>query len=456
MHCLFRRFSLFLVAALASFPTCASNAKLGAGIEIENAAPAILPPLSTSVTQQRYAWTISPRIEDMNNDGRPDFIYIGVYDWRNLRGDSKAGPTCTNPKCTGRLPGPTLYLANPNGTWSLRDDLIIDRRNTPGQQLPRETLIADFNNDGVKDIFIADHGDWSRHGFRDSYFLSQPNGTWLESSLTHLQNPSFINFDHAAATGVIDNDGDIDVLMTDLNPGVFRPQCVAWHECFFFCRKNDGHGRMTLEACGGSQTGGMELADIDGDGDLDSIIAGNEIAGRPHNDISPTGIVVNDGTGFFLGSAWPPFPNVVPLPRRPGFFGDSGENSASDLDGDGDLDIVISRNGIAYVGTALQIIENLGGWRFRDRGLIVFERPPASWPLPPDDGLHEDHEWNAFVHGIRFKDFNRDGRMDIYTISNQERHYGVVLMNRGNWRFGRINPFAQRNPLHIVPSWKLN
>ena len=36
------------------------------------------------------------------------------------------------------------------------------------------------------------------------------------------------------------------------------------------------------------------------------------------------------------------------------------EASAADLDNDGDLDIVYSRAGILYVGTAIQIIENLG------------------------------------------------------------------------------------------------
>ena len=39
------------------------------------------------------------------------------------------------------------------------------------------------------------------------------------------------------------------------------------------------------------------------------------------------------------------------------------EASAADLDNDGDLDIVYSRAGFLYVGTAIQIIENLGNKR---------------------------------------------------------------------------------------------
>ena len=96
----------------------------------------------------------------------------------------------------GEMPGPTLFLGNKDGRFVDRSDLFVDNRKTPGQSLSRRNLIADFNNDGTLDLFIADHGVGTHNGFRDSYFLSQDDGTWLESSETHLNKPNYIIFDH--------------------------------------------------------------------------------------------------------------------------------------------------------------------------------------------------------------------------------------------------------------------
>ena len=41
------------------------------------------------------------------------------------------------------------------------------------------------------------------YGVRDSYFLSQPNGTWVESSETHLSHSNFVVFNHGSATGIL-------------------------------------------------------------------------------------------------------------------------------------------------------------------------------------------------------------------------------------------------------------
>jgi hypothetical protein len=51
-----------------------------------------------------------------------------------------------------------------------------------GMSLGRQLLVADYNNDNILDFYVADHGVGTHDGVRDSYFLSQPNGTWVESS----------------------------------------------------------------------------------------------------------------------------------------------------------------------------------------------------------------------------------------------------------------------------------
>jgi type I restriction enzyme R subunit len=63
----------------------------------------------------------------------------------------------------------------------------------------RQLLVADYNNDKVLDFYVADHGIGTHDGVRDSYFLSQPNGTWVESSETHLSHSNFIVFEDDGA-----------------------------------------------------------------------------------------------------------------------------------------------------------------------------------------------------------------------------------------------------------------
>ena len=97
---------------------------------------------------------------------------------------------------------------------------------------------------------------------------------------------------------------------------------------------------------------------MDGDGDLDALVGADKYGGNQ----AFTGIVWNDGRGRFS--------QKTKLPEHKQKWGAIPEVSASDLDNDGDLDIVISRVGENYVGTAIQIVENLGNKKFKDHGIF--------------------------------------------------------------------------------------
>jgi hypothetical protein len=383
-----------------------SNIKPLAGIDIENdpnldffSLPLGLYPTNKSLHGSEG------RIADFNNDGLSDVIYIGMM-------DMNASPSCTYQDCSysqiddNDKPLPALYLSDADGKLHYSPDLFIDNRLNKGMSLGRRLLIADFNNDKLLDIYINDTSvsGPEKWGYRDSYFLSQPNGTWIESSKTHLSHPNFRVYDHGGASGDIDNDGDMDVVITELGAG-------------FWCLMNNGSGFLTKQRCGGSNASSLELADMDNDGDLDAIVGGM-------NRNLFTGIVWNDGRGNFITY------DTTPLKQHKDAYEGVPEVSASDLDNDGDMDIVYSRVGrenigskSGYKGSAIQFIENLGNKKFKDHGIIPIVEGSAGW-----------------IKNILFRDLDEDGDIDVYLNSMDQITNGSVFINNGNFNFSLIMP----------------
>jgi hypothetical protein len=392
-----------------------SNIKPLAGIDIEND-PEIdffRPPQKPYPTGQLYYFGRKWQMADFNKDGYSDVLYIGAMKPDNVnRTGETAADTCGGGDCKGVKPLPSLYLGDGDKRLKYSPELIIDNRKDSGISLGYRALVADYNNDDILDFYIADTGLGTHNGFRNSYFLSQPNGTWIESSETHLSHSNFVVFDHGGATGDIDNDGDMDVVITETN---WKTGTALW------CLMNDGTGYLKKRKCGGIFSFALELADMDGDGYLDVLLGAHEY----EQSIDFTGIVWNDGRGNFNKN------NNTRLPQHKKKWATVPEVSAADLDNDGDLDIVYSRAGILYAGTAIQIIENLGNKSFKDQGIIPLVEAPADF-IP----LTEGNEWNDFIEDIRFRDLNKDGNIDLYLSSSMSsKTDGMVLLNQGDFAF---------------------
>jgi len=403
----------------SSSSSSSSNTKALAGIDIEND-PNIdffKPPQRPFTIGNSYLGGVQWKMADFNNDGHSDVLYIGAMNPNNynLIGEDTSG-LCGGEACKGSKPLPSLFLGDANKQLTYSPELLIDKREDSGMSAGRQLLVADYNNDDILDFYIADHGIGTHNGVRDSYFLSQPNGTWLESSKTHLSHSNFVVFDHGGATGDIDNDGDMDVVITELNG---KTGTALW------CLINDGTGYLNKRKCGGIFSFALELADMDGDGHLDVLLGAHEF----ENNVF-TGIVWNDGRGNF------PKHSTTSLPQHKKKWGVIPEVSASDLDNDGDLDIVYSRAGKLYVGTAVQIIENLGNKNFKDHGIFPLVEAPADF-IP----THEGNEWNDFITAIRFRDLDKDGDLDLYfTNTLSKKTNGMVLLNQGDFNFSLIKP----------------
>ena len=114
-----------------------------------------------------------------------------------------------------------------------------------------------------------------------------------------------------AALGDLDGDGDLDVMV------------AITFESFNTVLFNDGNGTLTDsgQALGDRDSQWIALGDLDGDGDLDAMVANTD---------DPDTVWFNDGNGVFTNS------------------GQELEDSLSysvalgDLDGDGDLDAAVS------------------------------------------------------------------------------------------------------------------
>ena len=105
--------------------------------------------------------------------------------------------------------------------------------------------------------------------------------------------------------------------------------------------------------------------------------------------------------------------------------------SSWDLDQDGDYDIVLSRAGELYVGTAIEVAENLGNGKFNSK-LYELSVAPASFTT-----TSEGNEWNTFIEAIKFADVDSDGDIDIMLINNGEPKLpaGSYMRNEGRMRF---------------------
>lgn len=95
--------------------------------------------------------------------------------------------------------------------------LIFATISVPNTVHPRELAYADFNGDGKLDIFIADHG-WDTNpypGGQNQLILSTSNGWEVASS----KLPQRQDFTHSTAVGDINNDGNVDIFVGNVNTG---------------------------------------------------------------------------------------------------------------------------------------------------------------------------------------------------------------------------------------------
>lgn len=318
---------------------------------------------------------------DLNGDGATDLI-IG---------------TGTNRILEAGDPLPDMILLN-NGdnsfTEANSEQFFSDS--------PRQGQVADFNGDGKPDVFLSNQGfdNEPYPGLKDTLLLSSESG-YIDAT---NRLPDIPAFSHDAASGDIDNDGDIDILVLNNELGNIDESS--------YLLINDGVGNFAVNrerlpkdlvnpAPVESQFGwAAEFSDLDNDGWQDLIIGRLSVNSQQQPRL-PTRIHWNQGDGGFIDSS------TTSLPAPQSFFDEQtievNEIAVHDFDDDGLMDLLVtSVQTASFSGRGVQILINQGGRSFADETLKrlgsvaiqadVSKRPP---------------------YFFEYVDVNQDGYLDI-------------------------------------------
>ncbi|MEX0610210.1 MAG: FG-GAP-like repeat-containing protein [Balneolaceae bacterium] len=160
----------------------------------------------------------------------------------------------------------------------------------------------------------------------------------------------------SSSFGDVDGDGDIDLLITGFNGSTTTSTLYT----------NDGNGGFSDSgvALEGVHRSSSSFGDVDGDGDLDLVISGH------NGSYSTSTLYINDGNGSFSDSG----------SSLDGV--NSGSSSFGDVDGDGDLDLVITGS------TTSTLYTNDGDGSFSDSGIALegVDYSSSSFGDVDDDG----------------------------------------------------------------------
>jgi hypothetical protein len=220
--------------------------------------------------------------------------------------------------------GPAVVLFNDgNGYFTPSGQSLAD-------QVSMDVALGDLDSDGDLDIYVANTQNTEGRPPEDRVYLNDGKGYFTDTGQSLSGSPN-----NTTALGDLDNDGDLDVYLAVTKPvGSEIGPDEVW--------LNDGLGNFsdTGQRIGIASSNQANLADLDGDGDLDIFIANLYLTSQ---------VWLNNGSGIFsltrqyLGQFSKPFLEL------------------GDMDNDGDVDAFLTDYG--KPGT-VWVNQNYTYWRF--------------------------------------------------------------------------------------------
>jgi uncharacterized protein (DUF2141 family) len=232
-----------------------------------------------------------------------------------------------------------------------------------------DVALGDLDGDGDLDAVV---GNAFLEGQTNQVYLNDGAGTLRDSTGQVSPEPTNVA---AVALGDLDGDGDLDAFSAGTGYSVSGGPSLTL--------LNDGTGLLQLAAVqppGLIRAKEVALGDVDGDGDLDALVLG-----IPGMGSGSRRFYVNMGAASF-GDATSQFQGDVGLPSGAAF---------RDMDGDGDLDAVLSGTYSGSPSNNVVLVRNDG------TGAFTFE----AGAFPPDSPLTSD-----FAIG----DVDGDGDLDVF------------------------------------------
>lgn len=314
-------------------------------------------------------WTNYARMTDLDGDGDLDLV----------------GVNCGN--FFGTSPQPLLVWTN-DGEGAFTTSNMLGNIVAPLRQI----AIGDVDGDDDADVYIPSAGNVQA----DRLLIQNAPGVFADEASARL--PAGLSSDAGfTRMGDLDGDGDLDLIVG----GAYSNAGEQPAYLFF----NDGAGNFTASTTSypltalGSNPDDVDLADLDGDFDLDVLINVHE---------GQNEFWINDGAGNFV-TADAPTLALDHFHYGPVFC---------DVDGDDDLDMFVDNDGVT--GDFLeQLALNDGAGNFTDASDQI------SGNIDNDDNL------------IACVDFDDDGDFDILigALNARER----VFRNDGSGNFTPVS-----------------
>ncbi|MCX5743779.1 MAG: VCBS repeat-containing protein, partial [Proteobacteria bacterium] len=350
-------------------------------------------------------WSNKIEVADLDGDGHVDILIPNGGDYgtggapeptrvfRNLGTWQVSGPTCTEISAQA-VQGFTglaraVKVADVDGDGDLdiltggawQTQLVLFTRTGAGwtdatAQLPQQPTSAgdfefgDVDGDGDLDLVIAEWGAGSPQaspGGRTRLYLNDGAGNFTDATTTTMPD-LLVRWSWELTLADVDGDWDLDILVA----------AKGSPRSFLF--RNDGHGHFTDDPTAlpaFTNNYALEPMDVDGDGDLDLVTINDGPQGREH-------LLVNDGGGHFTDET---------QTRLTGTANPAADDNVAvwlDVDSDGDPDLLIGS-----LDHPDRLLQNDGLGHFT----------LAAGASTPDD--------TPGTLGIAVADLDGDGRLDL-------------------------------------------